>query len=187
MNNDRISNTPGGEKMLVGGIVLGLSLVFYNAVKYNASISTKLFFMATMAYGAVQLGRGIWAWKYADRESFNAERSRQNLLVDIPIRDGNYEILHEVEDALIDLIRISKSVDIDLHSIDKANNMGTINLHGRDADAMFAYVYATLAKFATPNGLHLFPKPGHPIDTEIHGKRLLIDLPSLEISLNRTL
>lgn len=183
MNNDRISNTPGGEQMLVGVIVLSLSIVFYNAAKYSLGTLPKLLFFAAMIYGGVQIGRGLWAWKYQDRESFNAERSRQNLLVDVPVRDGNYEILHEIEDALIALIRTSKSVEIDLHSIDKANNMGTINLHGRDADAMFAHVYATLARFATPNGLHLFPKPGQPIDTEIRGKRLLIDLPSLEISL----
>jgi len=143
MNNDRISNTPGGEQMLMGGIVFGLSLLCYQAFQYSLGTLGQL---------------------------------------DIPIREGNYEILHEIEDALIEFIRNSKSVEIDLHSIDKANNMGTINLRGRDADAMFAHVYATLARFATPNGLHLFPKPGHAIDTEIHGKRLLMDLPSLEIT-----
>lgn len=182
MNNDRISNTPGGEQMLMGGIVFGLALLCYQAFEYSLGDLGKLVLLAAMMFGAAQLGRGIWAWKYSDRKTFAEERLRQNLFVDIPIREGNYEILHEIEDALIELIRNSKSVEIDLHSIDKANNMGTINLHGRDADAMFAHVYATLAKFAMPNGLHLFPKPGHPIDTEIHGKRLLMDLPSLEIT-----
>lgn len=186
MNNDRISKTPGGEQMLVGAIVLGISLVFFNALIYSAGTVTKVLLVMGMLYGAVQLGRGIWAWKYTDRKAFAAQRLKQNLYVDVPLREGNFEILHEIEDALIELIRNSKSVDIDLHSIDKANNMGTINLNGRDADAMFAHVYATLAKFTTPNGLHLFPKPGYPMDTEIHGKRLLMDLPSLEISLERT-
>ena len=182
MNNDRISNTPGGEQMLMGGIVFGLSLLCYQAFQYSLGTLGQLVLLAAMMFGAAQLGRGIWAWKYADRKTFAEQRHTQNLLVDIPIREGNYEILHEIEDALIEFIRNSKSVEIDLHSIDKANNMGTINLRGRDADAMFAHVYATLARFATPNGLHLFPKPGHAIDTEIHGKRLLMDLPSLEIT-----
>ncbi len=168
--------------MLMGGIVFGLSVLCYQAFEYSLGDLGKLVLLASMMFGAAQLGRGIWAWKYTDLEEFDAERSRQNLFVDVPIREGNYEILHEVEDALIEFIRSSKSVEIDLHSIDKANNMGTINLHGRDADAMFAHIYSTLARFATPNGLHLFPKPGSPIDTEIHGKRLLMDLPSLEIT-----
>ena len=182
MNNDRISKTPGGEQMLMGGIVFGLSLLCYQAFEYSLGDFGKLVLLAVMMFGAAQLGRGIWAWKYTDRKVFDAERARENLYVDIPIREKNYEILHEIEDALIELIRISKSVEIDLHSIDKANNIGTINLHGRNADAMFAYVYETLGRFATPKGLHLFPKPGHPIDAEIHGKRLLMDLPSLELA-----
>ena len=182
MNNDRISRTPGGEQMLSGALMFGFGAVLYTSLEYQVGDITKYIFLAGMIYGAVLFGRGIWAWKYMDRKTFAEKQFTQNLLVDIPIREGNYEILHEIEDALIALIRHSKSVEIDLHSIDKANNMGTINLHGRDADAMFAHVYATLAKFAMPNGLHLFPKPGHPIDTEIHGKRLLMDLPSLEIT-----
>lgn len=182
MNNDRISRTPGGEQMLSGAIIFGFGAVLYTSLEYQVGDITKYIFLAGMAYGGVLLARGIWAWKYTDRTEFDALRSRQNLFIDIPIREGNYEILHEVEDALIEFIRNSKSVEIDLHSIDKANNMGTINLHGRDADAMFAHVYSTLAKFTTPNGLHLFPKPGSPIDTEVHGKRLLMDLPSLEIT-----
>ena len=182
MNNDRISRTPGGEQMLSGALMFGFGAVLYTSLEYQVGDITKYIFLAGMIYGAVLFGRGIWAWKYTDRAEFDAMRSRQNLFVDIPIREGNYEILHEVEDALIEFIRTSKSVEIDLHSIDKANNMGTIILHGRDADAMFAYVYSTLAKFTTPNGLHLFPKPGSPIDTEVHGKRLLMDLPSLEIT-----
>ena len=183
MNNDRISKTPGGEHMLSGAIILGFGAMLYSLLEYQLGDITKYILLAGMLYGAVLLGRGVWAWKYTDRKVFDAERNRQNLYVDIPIREMNYNILHEIEDALIELIRISKSVEIDLHSIDKANNMGTINLHGRDADAMFSHVYATLARFTTPNGLHLFPKPGQPIDTEIHGKRLLMDLPSLEITL----
>ena len=183
MNNDRISRTPGGEQMLSGAIIFGFGAILYSSLEYQLGDITKYILLAGMLYGAVLLGRGIWAWKYADRKAFDAVRNRQNLFVDVPIREQNYDILHEVEDALIEFIRTSKSVEIDLHSIDKANNMGTINLHGRDADAMFAHVYATLARFAMPNGLHLFPKPGQPIDTEIHGKRLLMDLPSLEITL----
>ncbi len=182
MNNDRISNTPGGEQMLVGGIILVLALVFYQGFKYSLGDLSQLILLGVILYGAVIFGRGLWTWKYADRKEFDAARSRQNLFVDVPIREDNYEILHEIEDALIMLIHSSKSVEIDLHSIDKANNMGTINLHGRDADAMFAHIYSTLARFTTANGLHLFPKPGQAIDAEIHGKRLLMDLPSLEIT-----
>lgn len=182
MNNDRISNTPGGEQMLAGAIVFGLAFLFYQAFHYSVGDLGKLVLLGVMLFGAAKLGHGVYLWKYKDRKVFAEERASQNLLVDVPIRENNYAILHEIEDALIELIRNSKSVEIDLHSIDKANNMGTINLHGRDADAMFAYIYATLAKFAMPNGLHLFPKPGQPIDTEIHGKRLLIDLPSLELA-----
>ncbi len=182
MNNDRISKTPGGEQMLSGAIIFGFGAVLYSSLEYQVGDITKYILLAGMMYGAVLLGRGVWAWKYTDRKVFDAERTRQNLFIDVPIREGNYKILHEIEDALIELIRNSKSVEIDLHSIDKANNMGSINLHGRDADAMFSHIYAILAPFATSNGLHLFPKPGQPIDTEIHGKRLLIDLPSLEIT-----
>ena len=169
--------------MLSGAIIFGFGALLYQAYQYELGGFLKYTLLAGMLYGAVLLGRGVYSWKYTDRKTFDAERTRENLYVDVPIREKNYEILREIEDALIELIRTSKSVEIDLHSIDKANNMGTINLHGRDADAMFAHIYATLARFATPNGLHLFPKPGHPIDAEIHGKRLLMDLPSLEISL----
>ena len=61
--------------------------------------------------------------------------------------------------------------------------MGTIHLSGREADAIFTHVYATLARFALPNGIHLFPKPGQPIDTAIHGKRVLLDMPKTEVML----
>ena len=182
MNNDRISKTPGGEQMLYGVIICGLGALLYSAFEYQLGNITRYILLGGILYGAVLFGRGVYAWKYTDPKAYAAERNRENLLVDVPIREQDYKILHEIEDALIELIRNSKSVEIDLHSIDKANNMGTINLHGQNADAMFAHVYATLSRFALPNGLHLFPKPGQPIDTEIHGKRLLMDLPSLEIT-----
>jgi len=185
MNNDRISNTPGGEQMLAGAIVFLVALLFYQGFRYSLGDLGQLVVLGFMLFGAAKIGHGIYLWKVTDPETFAQERGMENLLVDVPIREGNYEILHEIEDALIELIRNSKTVEIDLHSIDKANAMGTINLHGRNADAMFAHVYATLARFAVPNGLHLFPKPGQPVDTEIRGKRLLMDLPSLEISLKR--
>jgi len=185
MNNDRISNTPGGEQMLAGGVIFILALLFYQGFRYSLGDLGQVLVLGFMLFGAAKLGHGVYLWKVTDRQRFAEERHAENLLVDVPIREGNYEILHEIEDALIELIRNSRTVEIDLHSIDKANAMGTINLHGRNADAIFAHVHATLARFAVPNGLHLFPKPGQPIDTEIRGKRLLMDLPSLEISLER--
>ena len=80
-------------------------------------------------------------------------------------------------------MRTSTAIKIDVHSVDTANNIGTIHLCGRSADAMYAHVYATLARFAPPGGIHLFPKPGRPIDTELNGKRILMDIPKMEVQL----
>ncbi|KAG1702683.1 Methylcrotonoyl-CoA carboxylase subunit alpha, mitochondrial [Nymphon striatum] len=144
--------------MLSGAIIFGLGVLLYSALEYQLGDITKYILLAGMVYGAVLLGRGAYAWKYTDRQTFDAERRHENLFVDVPIREQNYKILHEIEDALIEHIRNSKSVEIDLHSIDKANNMGTINLHGKDADAMFAHIYATLARFASGDNTIMFSK-----------------------------
>ncbi|MGI9351231.1 MAG: hypothetical protein ACR2O3_06690 [Rhizobiaceae bacterium] len=183
MNNDRISNTPGGEHMLFGGITFGLALIAYQGLRYELGAFGQYILLGIMAFGAIQLGRGLFEWKYGDRDKFVQSKTGENLLVDIPLKNQELMVLHKIEDALIELIAGSRSVKIELHSVDKANNMGTIHLCGEQADAMFAHVYATLARFALPNGLHLFPKPGAPIDTEIRGKRLLIDLPGTEVVL----
>ena len=183
MNNDRISNTPGGERMLYGGIAFALALVAYQGLRYELGAFGQFVLIGFMAFGAVQFGRGVFEWKYGDRERFARLKTGENLFVDIPLKNRELTLLHKIEDALIELIAGSKNVKIELHSVDKANNMGTIHLRGEQADAMFAHVHATLARFALPNGLHLFPKPGAPIDTEIRGKRLLLDLPGTEVVL----
>ena len=174
MNNDRIANTPGGEQMLVGAIALGLSLLVFVAYRYQLGDFVRLFVFGVMAFGAVQLVRGLWLYKYADRRAFAAELNNENLFVDLPLENSGLVMLHKIEDALIELIQDSKTLKINLHSVDTANNVGTIHLSGKQADAIFAQIYATLARFAVPNGIHLYPKPGQPVDPEIRGKRALL-------------
>lgn len=177
MNNDRIANTPGGERMLFGAVVLGFSFVAWHGLRYELGNFGHWLLMALIGVGAIQFVRGVIDWKYVSRDEFLASRAKENLYVDVPLTGQTMDILHSIEDALIELVRNSKSVEIEVQSIDSANNMGTVHLTGRNADAMYAFVYSTLSRFATRDGLHLFPNPGMPIDTEIHGKRLLIDLP----------
>ena len=182
MNNDRIANTPGGERMLGGGIVFGLAFLAYQGLKYELGDIGTVIILFAMVMGAVQFGRGLYQWKYADRKAFEAQRHTQHLYIDIPLRDQDLTLLHEVEDAVIERIRDSKSVSIELHSVDTANDMGTIHLIGREADAMFAFVYSAIAPYALPDGLRIFPRQGQAIDTEIHGKRVMMSLPSLEVA-----
>lgn len=183
MNNDRISNTPGGERILFGAIVFGLSLLAWQGLQYQLGAVGKWVLFGLMAYGSVQLGRGLFEWKYSDRESFAKLKASQNLLIDVPLKDRDLTLLNRIEDDLAELIRNSKTVEMDIYSIDTANKMGTIHLRGKNADAMYAHTHAVLSRFALPNGLHLFPKPGQPVDAELNGKRVLMDLPGMEISL----
>lgn len=169
--------------MLIGGIAFGLAFLAFHGLRYQLGDIGKLVIFAIMAYGAIQFGRGLFDWKYADRKKFTAQLNEENLFVDVPLKDLEVSILHRIEDALFELIRSSKTIEINLHSVDKANNIGTIHLSGKQADAMFAQIYATLARFALPNGVHLFPKSGKPIDAEIKGKRVLMDMPKTEVLL----
>lgn len=180
MNNDRISNTPGGERILFGAVAFGFSLAIYAGLRYELGTFGAILVFSFMAIGAVQLVRGLFEWKYADRRAFANSRRKQSLLIDVPINGDDKRALHAIEDALIDLIRVSKTVDIEMHSIDTANSVGTIHLVGANADAMFAHVYSTLARFAKPSGLNLFPPQGQDIDTETHGKRVFIVLQDRE-------
>ena len=174
MNNDRISNTPGGERMLFGSIALALGAFGYAGLRYELGVVGKAFVLLIMIVGGVQLIRGLVEWKYTDPKAFAADKPLENLFVDVPLAGHGLQMLHLIEDALIELIRVSKSVSIQLHSIDTANKVGTIHLTGRSADAMFAHVYATLSHFAKPGGLNLFPPQGQPLDTAIHGKRVMV-------------
>ncbi|MEM7289986.1 MAG: hypothetical protein AAF412_06405 [Pseudomonadota bacterium] len=183
MNKDRISTTPGGERMLIGGIAFGLAFLGFHGLRYQLGDVGTLAIFAVMTYGAIQFGRGVFDWKYADRKKFAAQLNEEHLFVDVPLKDLEISTLHRIEDALFELIRSSKTIEINLHSVDKANNIGTIHLSGKQADAMYVQIYATLARFALPNGIHLFPKSGRPIDTEIHGKRVLLDMPKTEVQL----
>lgn len=182
MNNDRISNTPGGERMLFGAIVLGFAFMAWQGLRYELGTFGHWFLVVLMGVGAVQFVRGVIDWKYTSRETFLATKAMENLFVDVPLTGQPADILHAIEDALIELIRNSSSVEIKMQSIDTANNMGTVHMTGRNADAMYMHVFATLSRFTTRDGLHLFPNPGQPIDTEIHGKRLLMDLPGKELN-----
>ncbi len=177
MNNDRISNTPGGERMLLGGIVFGLALAGYAGLQYELGFVGRIITFGAMAFGLVQLVHGVIEWKYTDPAKFAADKPLENLFVDVPLAGRGLEALHAVEDALIDLIRVSKSTAIHLHSIDTANNVGIIHLTGRSADAMFTHIFSTLATFAKPDGLKLFPPAGQQIDTELHGKRVMLIVP----------
>lgn len=174
MNNDRISNTPGGERMLLGGITLVLSVFAYAGLQYELGTIGKAVTFAVMAFGAVQLARGLVEWKRTDPREFRENKPLENLFVDVPLEGHGMQALHRIEDALIELIRNSRSVSIELHSIDTANKVGVIHLTGRNADAMFAHVYSTLAPFAKMGGLNLFPPQGQAIDTELHGKRVML-------------
>ena len=182
MNDDRIANTPGGEQMLIGAIVFGVAFATYQGLKYELGNFGTVIITLAMAIGAAMIGRGLYQWKYADRSAFEAKRHTQHLYIDIPLRDQDLTLLHKIEDALIERIRGSKSVSIELHSVDAANDMGTIHLIGREADAMFAFTYSALAPFALPDGLRIFPRQGMPIDTEIHGKRVMVSLLSVELT-----
>ena len=183
MNKDRIARTPGGEQMLAGAVVFAIAFLAYHGLKYQIGNLGTLVLAAVMMMGAIQMGRGLYMWKYGDHKAFAENLTRENLFVDVPLKDMQVATLHQIEDALIELVRNSKRIHIDVHSVDTANNMGTIHLSGREADAMFTHVYATLARFALPNGVHLFPKPGQPVDTAIHGKRVLLDMPKTEVIL----
>ena len=101
MNNDRISNTPGGERMLLGGIVLGLALIGYAGLRYEIGKFGFGVLMLIMAWGLVQLGRGLFEWKYTDRKAFDEARARQNLLIDVPTINGSRDTLNAMEDALV--------------------------------------------------------------------------------------
>ena len=181
MNNDRISNTPGGDRMLLGAVVLGFAYFAWLGLRYELGAVGSVILFGVMAYGAVQLFRGVWAWKYTDRQAFEAARAKENLLIDVPLINGNRDPLNAIEDALLALIENSPGIDIEMQSIDWANEMGTIHLQGRNADAMYSHIFSTLARFVGPSALVLFPNPGMPIDTEIHGKRLMVGLPGRKV------
>jgi len=181
MNNDRISNTPGGERMLFGGIAFGLAFIAWQGLQHQLGDVGRVIVFALMAFGLVQLLRGVYAWKYTDRRAFAEEKLRENLLIDVPLINGSHDALNAIEDALVDLIAMSKRMDIEMQSIDHANEMGTIHLVGASADAIYSHVFATVARFAGSNGISLFPAPGQPLDTEIRGKRLLVNLPGRKV------
>ena len=174
MNNDRISRTPGGESMLQGGILLALGFIAWLGLRYELGSLGKGVIILIMAFGALQLLHGLVKWKYTDREIFAAQQRKHNLLIDVPILENDKGDLHRIEDALIEQIRNAKTIEIEIHSIDTANNVGTVHLIGRNADAMFAQIYATLARFAKQGGLNLFPPQGQDIDPEIWGKRVYV-------------
>lgn len=182
MNNDRISNTPGGEQMLAGAIIFLFALVSYYAFRYQMGDWSKLIIFAVMLYGAIKFGRGLFQYKYADRKLFAFLRQRQNLYIDVPLNEHDTSILHAIEDAVLLAVGKSKRIKMYGHTIDWPNTIGTIHLYGGQADAMFAQVYAVLAKFALPGGVHIFPKQGMDVDAAINGKRVLIDLPKREVS-----
>lgn len=182
MNNDRISNTPGGERMLAGAIIFLFGLVAYHALRFQLGDISRLLLLGVMLYGAVQFGRGLFQYKYADREIFAFMRQRQNLYIDVPLRDHDISMLHRIEDAVLLAVGKSKRIKMYGHTIDTPNMIGTIHLYGGQADAMLAQVYSVLAKFALPGGVHLFPKQGMAVDTAINGKRVLMDLPKREVS-----
>ena len=181
MNNDFFSNTPGGERMLLGAVVLGFAYVAWLGLQYELGTFGSAILVGVMAYGVVQLFRGVWAWKYTDRQVFEAARAKENLLIDVPLIDGNRDPLNAIEDALADLIENSSNIDIEMQSIDWANEMGTIHLRDKNADAIYSHIFSTLARFVGPSAIVLFPNPGSPIDTEIHGKRLMVGLPGRKV------
>lgn len=182
MNNNRITKVPGGDAMLIGGAVLVFALLVFNAYQYRLGSIARLVLYAGMLWGGANFVRGAFRWKYTDRRTFAAGTNHENLFIDVPLNGVDVSMLHKIEDAVIDRVRQSNLIKHDGHSIDSPNAMGTIYLCGKQADAMFAQVYSALAKFAMPNGLHLFPLQGQPVDAAINGKRVLVDLPSVELS-----
>ena len=183
MNNDRIAKTPGGERMLAGIVILSFSILAYSAAKYRIGEWLEYILLGVMLFGAAQLIRGLVAWKYTDRGIFARLLQQQNLYIDVPLANQEVATLHAVEDALIEVLRNSRRVSVKGHTIDTINNVGTIHLHGGQADAVFMQIYATLARHSLPDGLHIFPKRGQAIDAAINGKRVLMDMPKAEVVL----
>ena len=183
MNNDRISKTPGGERMLVGVIVLCFGILVYSAARFHIANWIEYLLFAVIAYGAIQFVRGLFQWKYTDHGLFARLLQQQNLYIDIPLANSDVTTLHVVEDALIEALRNSRRVSIKGHTVDTVNNVGTIHLHGGQADAVFSQIFAVLGQFSLPGGLHIFPKQGQQIDTAINGKRVLMDMPKAEVIL----
>lgn len=182
MNNDPLSNTPGGNQIVAGVIIFVFGCVAYQAFRFQMGDLSKLILIAVMAYGAAKVGRGLYQYKYTDRKLFSFLRQRENLFIDVPLRDHDTGMLHAIEDAVLLSVGKSNRIKIYGHTIDAPNKIGTIHLYGGQADAMFAQVYATLAKFTVSGGVHIFPKQGQRIDAAIKGKRVLMDLPRREVS-----
>ena len=86
MNRDIISKTPGGERMLVGVILIVFGALLYKATEFQITLPVRMVFAALAFFGLVQLGRGLVAWKYTDREAFAESRIIQNLFVDVPLK-----------------------------------------------------------------------------------------------------
>ncbi|MEM7289697.1 MAG: hypothetical protein AAF412_04895, partial [Pseudomonadota bacterium] len=102
MNLDRSSNTPGGDRMLFGGIVFVFGFIAWQAFRYDAGDLAKGLLFVVMALGAAQVLRGLYQWKYADRSAFAAaNEQRENLLIDVPLIDGNRQMLNAIEDAVV--------------------------------------------------------------------------------------
>jgi len=177
MNNDRISNTPGGNRILAGIIIFAFGFLAYQAFKFQMGNWSQLIVFGVMFYGAAQIGRGLFQYKYADRQLFAFLRQREHLYIDVPLSEHGVAMLHTIEDAILLAVGKSKRIKMYGHTIDAPNKVGTIHLFGGQADAMFAQVYTVLAKFALSGGVHIFPHQGQPVDAAINGKRVLIDLP----------
>jgi len=178
MTTSPISNTPGMSRIFVGVVIFGFSFLVFHAFRYQLGDMSRLILFAIMLYGAVQFGRGLFEWKYTDRKLFTFLRQRENLFIDVPLREHDASMLHKIEDEVLLKVGKSKRIKMHGHTIDAPNKMGTIHLYGGEADAMFAQVYSALSQHALPGGVHIFPKQGMPVDTAINGKRVLIDLQS---------
>lgn len=160
--------------MLGGLLALAFGLFMVEQLRYQSFIFARLPFAAFGAYGVFQFARGLVEWKYSNTALNEILNQPEYLFIDIPLIEGDLSGLHKVEDALIEHLRERKTITLEGHSVDRPNNIGTICLKGRQADAMFANVHNVLRVFAPTQQLTTFPKPGDAIDTEIGGKRIIM-------------
>ena len=181
MGKDIISRTPGGERILVGAILLLFGVVLFKATEFKLGLPIRMMFAAIGAFGVVQVVRGLITWKYADRNALEKLVLSENLLIDVPLKEGNPKHLHLIEDTLINALRTDGDVIINNHAMDRPNAVGTMYLSGESADELYRKVHAPLCRVTRQPNVPIFPKFGQRIDPEIGGKRVLLDVRTMEM------
>jgi hypothetical protein len=176
MHNDLIARIPGGDRMAGGAVLFAIGLVLFNYFEFQSLAFVRLPLAAVSAYGFFKFSQGLVEWKYSNSSLHTLLNQPEHLLIDIPLHGGDLTTLHAVEDVLIEFCRERKTVCVEGHTVDRPNDIGTIRLKGRQADAMFASVYRVLARFSLGGTVSVFPPAGEQPDPEIRGKRVLMNV-----------